>query len=233
MKNKKLHALILLFTITATINNLNAQTKVGVKAGMNFSNVRMNEENESKANTQSIPGILLGLTVDVPVAHDFYIQPAIQYSRKGYKQKSGGFYGSATNFKVNVSYVEVPVNILYKPHLGAGNLLIGAGPYIAYGMGGKWNSDTHVVLGDINIGNSGDVIFRNDAMDGGDINSYKYGKRLDYGLNFLAGYEFFRKLSFQLGGQLGLANLKPEVNGVKRSGKLKNAGFSISVGYQL
>jgi hypothetical protein len=233
MKNKKLHTLILLFSLAATVNMANAQTKVGVKAGMNFSNVRLNEENESKANTQSIPGVVLGLTVDIPVACDFYIQPAIQYSRKGYKQKTGGFYGTATNFKVNVSYVEVPVNILYKPCVGTGRLLIGAGPYIAYGMGGKWKSDNRVVMGDISIGNTGDVIFRNDAMDGGDINSYIYGKRLDYGLNFLAGYEFFRKLSFQLGGQLGLANLKPEVNGVKRTGKLKNAGFSISVGYQL
>ena len=52
-------------------------------------------------------------------------------------------------------------------------------------------------------------------------------------MNFLAGYEFFGRLSIQLGVQLGLANLEPEIDGIKREGKLKNAGFGISLGYKL
>ena len=233
MENKKLYLITLLLSLTGAINMANAQTKVGIKAGVNFSNVMMNDENGNKTSTQSMPGILLGFTVDIPITGDFYIQPALQYSRKGYQQETGGFYGSATNFKVDVSYIEVPVNLLYKPHLGAGNLLLGAGPYIGYGTGGKWKSDTDAAIGDMIIGNKGDVIFRNDAMDGGDLNSYSYGKPLDYGLNFLAGYEFFGRLSIQLGVQLGLANLEPEIEGIKREGKLKNAGFGISLGYKL
>ncbi|MGF7036885.1 hypothetical protein M2273_000119 [Mucilaginibacter lappiensis] len=69
-------------------------------------------------------------------------------------------------------------------------------------------------------------------MDGGDINSYIYGKPLDYGLNFLAGYEFFNKLAVQLGAQFGLANLQPHIDGVERDGKLKNSGLGISLGYK-
>ncbi|OKS86060.1 hypothetical protein RG47T_1507 [Mucilaginibacter polytrichastri] len=210
----------------------NAQTKFGIKAGVNFTNVIMKDENGNKTNTQSMPGILLGLTVDIPVAGDFYIQPAAQYSRKGYKQETGGFYGSATNFKVNASYIEVPINLLYKPHLGTGNLLLGAGPYIGYGTGGNWKSENDAAIGDMIVGKKGDVIFKNNAMDGGDINSYLYGKPLDYGLNFLAGYEFFNKLSVQLGAQVGLANLQPHTDGVTREGKLKNSGFGISLGYK-
>jgi hypothetical protein len=230
MKNVKLNLSVLLFILMANI--VNAQTKVGVKAGMNFSNVIMDDENGNKINTQSTPGILLGLTVDIPVTGDLYIQPAVQYSRKGYKQDTGGFYGSGTNFKVNVSYIEMPVNLLYKPRLGTGNLLLGAGPYLGYGTGGNWKSDSNVAIGDMLIGNKGDVIFRNNALDGGDLNSYTYGKPLDYGLNFLAGYEFLNKLSVQLGAQLGLANLNPEVDGIQQAGKLKNTGFSISLGYK-
>jgi hypothetical protein len=232
MNIRKLHLFVLLFLLIAAINTANAQTKVGVKAGMNFSSVMMKDENGNKINTQSVPGILLGLTVDIPITGDFYIQPAAQYSRKGYKQETGGFYGSASNFKVSASYIEVPVNLLYKPHLGSGNLLLGAGPYIAYGTGGNWKSDNDAAIGDIVVGKKGDVIFKNDAMDGGDINSYIYGKPLDYGLNFLAGYEFFNKLSVQFGAQLGLANLQPHIDGVTREGKLKNSGFGISLGYK-
>lgn len=232
MRNQTLHLLLLLISLMGAINITHAQTKIGIKAGVNFSSVMMQDENGNKINTQSVPGMLLGLTADIPVAGSFYIQPAAQYARKGYKQATGGFYGSATNFIVNASYIEVPVNLLYKPHLGTGNLLLGAGPYIGYGTGGKWKSDTDATIGDIIIGKKGDVIFRNDAMDGGDINSYPYGKPWDYGLNFLAGYEFFGKLSAQLGAQLGLANLQPHVDGVTREGKLKNTGLSISIGYK-
>lgn len=233
MKNKKLHLLELLLILIASLNIANAQTKVGIKAGVNFSNVIMKDANGKKANTQSMPGILLGLTVDIPVIGDFYIQPAVQYSKKGYQQETGGFYNTATNFKVNASYIEVPLNILYKPRLGPGKLLVGAGPYIGYGTGGHWKSDKDAAVGDIVVGNKGDVIFRNDPLDGGDINSYTYGKPLDYGLNFLAGYEFFTRLSVQLGVQLGLANLEPHVEGSTSDGKLKNSGFGIAVGYKL
>jgi hypothetical protein len=232
MDIRKLHLMILLPILVATINIANAQTKVGIKAGMNFLNVMMNDENGNKIKTQSVPGILLGLTVNIPVTGDFYIQPGVQYSRKGYKQETGGFYGSSTNFKVSASYIEVPINLLFKPRLGAGNLLLGAGPYIGYGLGGNWKSDNDAANGDMIVGKKGDVIFKNNAMDGGDLNSYLYGKPLDCGLNFLAGYEFLSKLSVQLGAQLGLANLQPHIDGTERKGKLKNSGFGITLGYK-
>ncbi|MGF7036886.1 porin family protein [Mucilaginibacter lappiensis] len=152
MKIRKLHNLILLCVLITAANRVNAQTKVGIKAGVNFSNVTMKDENGNQINTQSVPGILLGLTVDIPVSGNFYIQPAAQYSRKGYKQETGGFYGSASNFKVNASYIELPVSLLYKPRLGGGNLLLGAGPYIGYGTGGNWKSDSDAAIGDIVVG---------------------------------------------------------------------------------
>lgn len=149
-----------------------------------------------KEDTQSMPGILLGLTVDLPVSSDFYIQPAVQYSKRGFKQKTGGYYGSATNFKVNASYAQLPVNFLYTPKLAGGKLLLGAGPYIGYGTGGTWKSDNVIAIGDIMTDDNGKVIFKDDFMDG-EFGDYLYGKPLDYGANFLAGYEFLNKLSVQ------------------------------------
>ena len=232
MKIGKLHFMIFLLILTATFNLANAQTKMGVKAGLNFSNVVIKDENGDKTATQSMPGILLGLTVDIPITSNFYIQPAVLYSKKGFKQETGGFFGSATNFKVTASYIEVPLNILYKPRLSAGHLLFGAGPYMGYGTGGTWKSDTDVAIGDILIGNKGDVIFKNEFMDGGSEDDYSYGRPLDYGANFLAGYEFFDKLTVQFNAQLGLANLQPEYGGEKRADKLKNTSFGISLGYK-
>lgn len=231
MQNKNLNLLLLLLAITTVCNLVNAQTKVGIKAGVNFSNIMLEDENGHKGETQSMPGVQLGLTLDIPIAAAFFIQPGIMYSQKGFKQETGGYYGKATDFKVNVSYIEMPVNFLYKPGLGIGNLLLGAGPYIGYGTNGTWKSYNTILIGDIMTDNKGKTIFKNDYMDG-EFGNYLYGKPFDYGANVLVGYEFLNKLSVQFNAQLGLANLQPKLDGVKRNGSLRNTGFGILLGYK-
>lgn len=231
MKINRLHIAIFLFILITASNITYAQTKVGIRTGMNFSNVLMEDENGDKNSTKSIPGFQIGLTVDIPIFSDFYLQPAALYSSKGFKQTDSWFSGSGNDLKVTVSYIEVPLNFIYKPQLGSGKLLFGAGPYAGYGTGGKWKSETNVTIGDIVIDNYGDAIFKNDIVDG-EFGNYLYGKPWDFGANFLVGYEFFDKLSVQLNAQLGINDLKPEVDGAKREGKLKNKGFGFSLGYK-
>ncbi|WP_409994851.1 hypothetical protein [Chitinophaga pinensis] len=40
------------------------------------------------------------------------------------------------HFKERFTYLELPVNVLYKLPLGSGKFIAGAGGYIAYGLGG-------------------------------------------------------------------------------------------------
>ena len=230
MKNNKLYAPFFLLFLIATFNIANGQTKIGVRAGVNFSNATMDDQQGHKGETESIPGFHIGLTADIPIIGDFYVQPAALYSSKGFKQKGYGF-GFTNDFKVSVSYLEVPVNILYKPKLGIGNLILGAGGYLGYGTGGKWKSGSSVIIGDIQIEDHGDVIFKNDGAEG-EFGSYLYGKPLDYGASFLVGYEVLSKYSIQFNSEIGLENLQPEYSGVKLKGKMKNKGFGISLGYK-
>ena len=208
-----------------------AQTKIGIQAGVNFANVMSKDENGTEQTTGSIPGIRIGLTADIPVIESFYIQPGIFYSKKGFKQSSGGYYGQANNFEVKVSYVELPINFLYKPKLSGGRLLLGAGPYIGYGTDGTWKSDNVILIGDIMTDSKGKTIFKDDFMDG-EFGNYLYGRPWDYGLNFLAGYEFHGNFSAQLNFQTGLANLQPKIGGEKREGSLRNKSLGLTVGYK-
>lgn len=228
---KPIFLFIFFFLVISASNITHAQTNMGIRAGMNFSNVLMEDENGEKNSTKSIPGFHFGLTVDIPIADDFYLQPAVLYSKKRFKQTDSWFSGSGNELKVNVSYIEVPFNFIYKPKLGNGKLLIGAGPYAGYGIGGSWKSETDVVIGDIIIENYGDVIFRNDVTDG-EFGNYLYGKPWDFGANFLVGYEFFERLSIQFNIQIGVKDLQSDVDGVKREGEIKNRGYGISVGYK-
>ena len=221
-------AILLLMTICVPAY---AQTKVGLQAGVNFAGVTAENESGSKETTRSVPGIRLGLTADIPVVSNFYVQPGIFYASKGFKQAKGGYYGLANNFKVKVSYVELPVNILYKPKLATGRLMLGAGPYVGYGTDGTWKSDNVIQIGDIMTDNKGKTIFKDDVMDG-EFGNYLYGRPWDYGLNFLAGYEFLGNLSAQVNVQAGLANLQPKIDGKDRGGSLHNNSLGFTVGYK-
>ncbi|MFN2457501.1 MAG: outer membrane beta-barrel protein [Chitinophagaceae bacterium] len=117
--------------------------------------------------------------------------------------------------KVKIHYLEVPVNFVYKPMLGTGNLLLGFGPYAAFGIGGNVNAREIEFTEKFNT------------------SSAPQFKRFDAGGNLLAGYEFANNLSFQLNTQLGMINIRPE-NDQNRSdkSKWKNTGFGVSLGYR-
>src|SRR5690606_15565225 len=121
-------------------------------------------------------GFNAGIVGDIPVAPDFYFQPGLLYSAKGAKLEN------TSDGKLSLNYVEVPLNLVYKPMLGTGRLLMGFGPYVAYGIGGKVE----------NAGIENDVKFEKEA---GNAANTVYFKPLDAGANILFGYEFSNKLS--------------------------------------
>ncbi|MGO3655376.1 MAG: hypothetical protein ACTJFN_13490, partial [Sphingobacterium sp.] len=76
-----------------------AQTKVGVRAGINLSGVNLVDEQGDKQKTGTIPRFQAGLTVDIPIAADFYVQPAALYSGKGFRQDGGWLASADAEFK--------------------------------------------------------------------------------------------------------------------------------------
>ena len=187
--------------------NVFAQENIsfGIRAGVNFQNLTGKYYTGNKYSDKLIAGINAGANVEIPVATDFYLQPGLLFSTKGAKAKG-------TDSKINISYIELPVNFLYKSALGDGKLIIGFGPYAALAVAGKYKVGSTKT----------NIQFGNDL---GDI------KRFDAGANFLAGYEFSSKLSFQLNTGLGLLNLANREEGDSKS-SLKNVGFGISAGYR-
>jgi hypothetical protein len=219
MKSK---VLLLALATTAISLTSNAQGKptFGVRAGINFQNLNGNDQSNHDLDFKLKPGFNVGVTAEIPVAPEFYVQTGLLFSTKGAKEEISG----QKDVKINVSYLEVPFTFLYKPELGAGKLLLGVGPYIAFGVGGKVKQGS----------DKADVKFTSDAA-ASDLAGNKYAwytKRTDLGGNLLAGYELSSKISFQFNAQLGLVNLAPKFAGTKTDAKWKNTGFGVSVGYR-
>jgi hypothetical protein len=220
MKSK---VLVLALATTAFSLTTKAQkATIGFRAGINFQNLNGKANDGSDLDFKLKTGVHIGINAEVPIAPDFYVQPGLLFSTKGAKEDVPG---SSDDLKYKLSYMEVPINLLYKPVLGPGKLLLGFGPYFAYAVGGKVKyKDT-----DYKIKFSHDVTMQ-------DLANYPYYIRhTDFGANFLAGYELSNRVSFQLNAQLGLTKINPKITNYPGGdkGKLKNTGFGFSIGYRL
>lgn len=216
MKGMKLLAAGILFT--AAVQAQTTKTKgvsFGIRAGVNFQNINGKNASGDRLENNLIPRFNAGVTADVPLADDFYLQPGLFYAGKGAKILD-------TDYKTKMSYLDIPVVLLYKPVLGNGHLLLGGGPYIGFALAG--NSDLN--------GDKTPVKFKN-SVTAAEYGTAPYARRLDAGANLQAGYELKNKLSFQLNAQLGLQKINPTVEGGSYDKvAARNTGFGLSVGYR-
>ncbi|HEY8897324.1 MAG TPA: porin family protein [Niastella sp.] len=223
----KTKALLLALSVSVFVLSAKAQetpgTTFGIRAGVNFQNINGKDIFDKKLDNKIKTGFNVGVNAEIPIASEFYLQPGVLFTTKGAKSKDD------KDAKVNLSYIEVPINFLYKPELGMGKLLLGIGPYIAFGIGGKVsNAD----------GKEMDVEFTKEVSAANysattSQGLFPYFKRFDAGGNLLAGYEFSNNFSFQLNAQLGMTNINSEIKDVSSDNtKFKNTGFGLSVGYR-
>jgi hypothetical protein len=188
------------------------RTSFGIRAGVNFQNINGKDAAGNNLKNDLLTGFNAGINAEIPLSSGFYLQPGALYSTKGAKLNDGN--------KLKLSYIEVPVNFVYKPLLGSGNMLLGFGPYVGFGINGKVESPN---------GSSEAVKFSKDydATSG----SPQF-KRFDAGGNLLAGYEFANNVSFQVNAQLGLADINPNTTAANDKTKFNNTGFGLSLGYK-
>ena len=224
--------LFLLFVIAVASSSSFAQVKWDIKAGLTYSNINAHDGDGNKASTQSVPGVYLGLAVGIPLATQVAVQPMFVYTTRGFKQPGSSHVGWGEDFTARVSYIELPVDFLYRPKVGPGNLLLAAGPYVAYGTGGSWKTKGPVTVGDIRFEGKGDIDFQNDAFTGGKgMNSYTYAKPWDYGVHLSIGYALFGQYAISAQLQRGIADLQPQFGDYKPKSTLRNHSFGATLSH--
>ncbi|MBP1652939.1 MAG: hypothetical protein H6Q26_3096, partial [Bacteroidetes bacterium] len=175
-------------------------------AGPQFSSYTTKADNVSKKTSDLFTNVRAGITVDIPLAEEFYVGTGLLYSGKG---------GKDDGVKTNLSYLQVPVNFLFKPEVGTGKLNLGVGPYLAYGVAGKHKTT---------VGNA-DVSVK--AFD--DEAGVARLKRFDAGMGIVAGYELPVGLYLGLNADLGLINAYDNTDNGR---SWHNTSFGVSVGYK-
>lgn len=186
-----------------TINAQDKPLTFGVKAGMNLSNFGGDTD-----GTKAKIGFNVGVTVDYAFSPELYLLSGLEFTTKGSKTKE--FEGEKAT--LNAMYLQLPVHLGYKLKVAeATKIVFHAGPYIAYGVGGKvtYEYDGQKDKGD----------FFGDEEEGG-------CKRFDFGLGLGVGAEF-GKINVGLGYDFGLLNITREDDFTMR-----NMNGYLTVGYK-
>lgn len=203
---------VLLSAVAMLIAGLSfGQVKWGVVAGPNFSSATVKSGGD-KETSDLLIGVRAGITADLPLADEFFIGTGLLYAGKGGKNKDN------SDFKTTLSYLQLPILFTYKPQVGSGNLVLGVGPYLAYGLGGKHKGGIGNLTGDLK------------AFDD-ESGPYKL-KRFDAGAGIQVGYELPQGVYFGLNTDLGLVNVASETSLGGQDFSWKNTSFGVSVGYK-
>lgn len=214
MKNlMKLFVLVALFSMaTETF----AQ-KFWVKGGLNLSDMLVKDDDDTYDEFKMKPGFHIGATAEFPVNEMFSFETGLLLSTKGTKMSEGDDDYSYES-KINLFYLDVPLNAKASFDLGGAKLYGTFGPYIGIGLSGKIKSEGSY---------EGETETEEETIEWGSDEEEDDLKRFDFGLAVGAGVEI---KSFQIGLTygLGLANISPDT---EDGFKINNRVLGISVGY--
>ena len=215
---KKFFVVLVALVVTASIAH--AQLNFGVRAGFNLTNMATKFDGKSENDDVKFkPGFQIGAVVDYALTDAISLQPGILFAQQGSKYEKDK-YKEVTN----LNYIQVPINVQYKLDLGGMNLILQAGPYIGFGLGGKEKvtvdgkkvSDKEY---EEETGRKPDISFGSGKDD--HLSAFDFGIGLGAGLQFGA-------IQAGVGYNLGLANIAHK-DAEKTT--IKNSGIAITLTY--
>ena len=246
------------------------KTKLGIKGGINASTTLVSlsipdyyaqYSTEYKFNV----GFEAGMFVEFPLTKTLSFQPELTLSKKGMRnesfilqnQPSTSGYGTHKLHaiaKISLYYIKLPLYLKFGFDLNnSSKLIVGFGPYFAYGISGKMNTEfvfsasRNHWIGEKNIFKEVGFNFDKSIIWGGGNWSEEYVislirepywhksvKRFDGGISSFIGYELHNNWLVTATYDVGLLNFMypAEKWGEKLEGKMYNRTISISLGYK-
>jgi hypothetical protein len=219
-----------------------AQVSFGAQAGVNLAFGKAATDivdpffNTTLTNDPKA-GFTVGVLAEIPLGEKFAFRPELNFIQKGSTTGiSNALFGFDPQQKITLNYIELPLNVVYKLNVGSGNFFFGLGPAVAFGISGKVKLSDPSDPTDPDLNRTAKVKFdgkKNDVLSATDNDAHL--KRLDVGVNALAGYKLQNGLFFKLGYNYGVLNIDPNKENAlpQNQTTYKNRGFNICIGYMI
>lgn len=230
--------IVLALAMVAMVGAVSAQgLSLEIKGGVNMSNLYGKEVKDTKMKL----GFNVGIAADYEFESNVAIQSGLYFITKGAKlsstkidQKVGDIKLSGTVDKTaNAMYLQIPLHLAYKIDVTPGaRVVLHAGPYAAYGVGGKISGKSTVkVSGNVPADQKAavDAALKQINASTNSVNTFdkKMGyKPFDAGVGIGVGAEFGSFL-VDLGWDMGLLNISRN-KGVN----VKNQNAYLALGFK-
>ena len=219
MKKLKLSLVIAFLSMVWLVGAQSAS--LSVKGGLNMSTYY--GDNLSDKNMQ--PGFHIGVGADLEFITNVSLQTGLFFSTKGAKYNYKVPVVGDVEYNVTSNYLQLPVHLAYKIEVAPGTkLVLHAGPYVAYGLGGKrkieskYSADLDKFFGEQEVSTF----------------SKKWGyKPFDVGVGVGVGAEF-GVIFVDLGWDMGLKNIARglKISETTYKQNMKNQSAYLSIGYK-
>lgn len=232
--------IILSLAVVAAAFSANAQISFGGHAGANFASGKTTDNSSTPSTSQTLKtkvGLTIGAVAEIEFGGGLSFRPELNFIQKGGKSSTSetrnvgvGTLTIASTENVSMGYLQLAPNFVYYFEAGTGKVFVGAGPDIAFGMGGKYKystTTTSTVVGFTGSSTSGDNKVKFDGKKDATDNDFHL-KSLDFGINVLAGYKLSNGAFVSAGYTIGLSNISPYDKTT-----YKNSGFNIKIGYMI
>ncbi|MDR0196475.1 MAG: PorT family protein [Myroides sp.] len=201
-------SLVAVLALGFTANAQTPDVKIGVKGGLNISNLT------NTTHGSSLTGFHIGGVAEIFVNQKFSIQPEILFSYQGSAYDGPYMLDNKLvniDSKTELGYINIPVMAKYYIVKG---LNLQVGPQFGFLTNAKYKIDSATLLGHPLPIEDSNVSIK-DAYN-----------TFDFGINFGAGYELPVGVFFDARYNVGLTN-------VNKYGNSSNNGvFQLSVGYK-
>lgn len=190
-----------------------------IKGGVNLANISNNDDG-GYDDSRMLTSFHVGIIADLNLTEFLALQPGLLYTGKGIKMEN-----DVQEMTFSPRYLELPVNLVFKTPTGKAKFFVGAGPYVAMGIGGKFKGEGLIDFEE-------DIRFSDDDP----LTSEEEGagafrvRRFDYGLNGIIGIEA-SNLVLSAGYGLGLAKIQSGTDSDDNQNN-KHRVFSLSLGFK-
>lgn len=209
-----LKSIAVLLTIFATTSGLSQTVstttdtrydfRIGVKAGLNFSNVYDEQNNDYVAENKV--GFVGGGFLSIPITKFIGFQPEILYSEKGFKATKN-FLGNNYEFTRTSTYLDFPMQLQVKP---IPFVTILAGPQFSYLLKTKNDFNGNIT-----------------TTEEENINKENYKKNI---FGFVVGADI-NVQNFIISGRAGWDISQTDTNGDSTKPRYKNQVLQVTLGY--
>ncbi|WP_428229982.1 porin family protein [Flavobacterium sp.] len=209
---KKSMLILCALFVGLTVMAQTQKVKLGVKAGLNISNLTFDD---SELNSSNKTGFTAGIMVEVPLAKKFSIQPELLYSQQGTKTSFSDQDVTNSNYKstIDLNYLNIPVMLKYFVVKG---LSVQAGPQIG------------ILLKANNKYQDNFLGYENQET----FNLKDYSAGIDTSVNLGLGYQFKDKFYTDVRYNISYSNVFKEGDANHFiNNDMKNRVFQVTVGY--